>query len=471
MIRRQPARAPVVHTLARLLAITAVSLGGLLTDTAAAADDPPNILLIIADDLGYGDLACQGAEDMRTPHLDGLFAESLKLNRFYANCPVCSPTRAAVMTGCYPDRVGVPGVIRTHASNNWGYFAPIAATLPERLAEQGYETMAVGKWHLGLRAENHPMSRGFDRFQGFLGDMMDDYFTHRRHGNNYMRQGRTEIDPEGHATDLFTAWAETFVRDRGNETVAGSDPSSPWFLYLAYNAPHTPIQPPENWLAKVKEREPGIDDRRAALVALIEHMDAGIGDVLDAVRESGQADDTVIVFTSDNGGQLGVGANNGPLRDGKGSMYEGGLRVPACIRVPGRTRPGSSSNAILATIDLMPTLAELAGGTAAEVIDGVSFTELLDNPDAERRVRDLYFVRREGGRRYSGLTIEAVRYGDYKLVHNLPTADLELFNLAEDPGETTDLADQRPRVTGEMIRRLQRHVQAGGETPWQKSDH
>ncbi len=423
----------------------------------------PNILLIIVDDLGFGDLSCQGASDMQTPNIDALFADSLRLNRFYANCPVCSPTRASVIAGCYPDRVGVPGVIRTHDTNSWGYFAPRAATLPQQLSDLGYHTEAVGKWHLGLRAENHPESRGFDHFKGFLGDMMDDYYNHRRHQVNYMRDGRNEIDPEGHATDLFSNWAVEFIRGRQSE-------QQPWFLYLAYNAPHTPIQPPEAWTAKVKQRQPGIADQRAKLVALIEHMDAGIGQVIEAVRETDQYDDTIIVFTSDNGGQINVGANNGPLRDGKQSMYEGGLRIPAAIRVPGLTQKGASSDSVCATMDLMPTLIEVVGGKASGDIDGRSFAALLDDPGKEMPLRELYFVRREGGVRYAGLTIQALLYDQFKLVHNLPSSELELFHLGDDPGETNNLANKQPKVFREMIARMQKHIQRGGQVPWQKEE-
>ena len=224
-----------------------------------------------------------------------------------------------MLTGCYPDRVGVPGVIRTHRENNWGYYQPFTKTLPHQLQENGYETIAIGKWHLGLSPATHPLSQGFDRFQGYLGDMMDDYYNHRRHGINYMRDDRREIDPKGHATDLFTQWAVEYINGHAEEEVTkdGSSASSatkpsveqkPWFLYLAYNAPHTPIQPPEAWYEKVKAREQAngdtvISDKRAKIVALIEHMDAGIGEVLTALKKSGQYENTVIVFTSDNGGQ------------------------------------------------------------------------------------------------------------------------------------------------------------------------
>ncbi len=432
---------------------------------APAPGNQPNILLIIVDDLGFADIGCLGSTDLKTPHLDRLFSDSLKLSRLYANCPVCSPTRASVLTGCNPDRVGVPGVIRTHDANSWGYFAPVAETLPQQLKELGYRTAAIGKWHLGLREENHPLSHGFDHYRGFLGDMMDDYYDHRRHDINYMRDGRKEIDPQGHATDLFSQWAVDFIRGKRNDPEKAE---KPWFMYLAYNAPHTPIQPPDDTLAKVKRRERGISDTRARLVALIEHMDAGIGSVLNSLEETSQRGRTIIVFTSDNGGQLNVGANNGPLRDGKQSMYEGGLRIPGCIDAPGRTEPGTATDSICSTADFMPTLVELAGGEPPGDIDGISLVSLLDKPDAQWPQRELYFVRREGGSRYAGLTIQALLKGNYKLVQNLPTQKFELFDLEKDPGETTDLAEKQPKVFRSLIQRLQIHVQRGGQTPWQK---
>jgi len=314
------------------VAATAVS-----TRLSAGEKSPmskPNVVLILVDDLGYGDLSCYGATNLRTPHIDRLVSAGVRFDRFYANCPVCSPTRAALLTGRYPDLVGVPGVIRTHRENNWGRLAREAVLLPAVLKRAGYHSALVGKWHLGLDSPDTPNDRGFDRFHGYLGDMMDDYYTHRRHGINYMRLDGEEIDPEGHATDLFTQWSIDYIQERAKS-------NRPFFLYLAYNAPHTPIQPPDDWLERVEKREKGIDRKRARLVALIEHLDDGIGRVMAALEESGAADNTLVIFTSDNGGQLGVGANNGLLRAGKGDMYEGGIRVPMCAVWPGRIAPGS----------------------------------------------------------------------------------------------------------------------------------
>ena len=424
--------------------------------------EKPNILLIVVDDLGFADLGCLGSTDLVTPNLDRLFEQSLRLDRLYANCPVCSPTRASIITGCYPDRVGVPGVIRTHAENSWGNFSPLTQTLPERLSEAGYLTKAIGKWHLGLTPDDHPMSHGFDRFHGFLGDMMDDYFNHLRHGNNYMFIDREEINPSGHATDLFSQWATNWIEQQNEK-----NRDQPWFLYLAYNAPHTPIQPPQAWLEKVQKREPNLPEPRSKLVALIEHMDHGIGEVLSSVRHDRTTRDTIIIFTSDNGGQLNVGANNGKLRDGKQSMYEGGLRIPGCIKVPGVTRANTRTNTVCVTADFYPTIMEILGLKNDARIDGMSLTPLLEDPDHKWHNRELYFVRREGGPRYAGLSIEAVMRGNLKLVHNLPTNSFELFDLEQDPYEENDLANKRPKDLQQLIRRLQFHLQRGGKTPWQ----
>ena len=198
------------------------------------AADRPNLILIIADDLGYGDVSYQGAPDIETPNIDQLAADGITFSNMRANCTVCSPTRAAIMTGRYADRSGVPGVIRTRPQDNWGYLSTKLKTLADRLGDAGYHTGAIGKWHLGLESPNTPCERGFKHFHGFLGDMMDDYYTHLRGGINFMRLNDQEIDPEGHATDLFTDWSIDYIRERA------VDADKPFFMYLAYNAPHFP---------------------------------------------------------------------------------------------------------------------------------------------------------------------------------------------------------------------------------------
>jgi arylsulfatase A-like enzyme len=419
----------------------------------------PNILMILVDDLGYGDLSSYGATDLKTPHIDSLMAAGMRFDNFYANCPVCSPTRAALLSGRYPDMVGVPGVIRTHITDNWGYLSSHAVLLPKLLKPAGYHAAIVGKWHLGLDSPNTPNERGFDHFHGFLGDMMDDYYNHRRHGNNYMRLDEKEIDPEGHATDLFTKWANDYIKDRTKS-------NRPFFLYLAYNAPHAPIQPPDEWLQRVKSREPGISERRAKLVALIEHLDDGIGKVLKALKDAGVSDDTLVIFTSDNGGQLSAGANNGSLRGGKQDMYEGGIREPMCAVWPGRIKPGTRSDRVALTMDLYPTICEAAGAKITHQIDGHSVLPTLLGKSQPDEDRFLFWVRREGGG-YGGRAYYAARYGDYKLVQNNPYEPMELYNLKDDPQERKPLG-RKDRMYQKLFTALRNHIIEAGAVPWQK---
>ena len=428
----------------------------------AAGRSLPNMLVILVDDLGYGDLSSYGAKDLETPHIDSLVQSGLRWDSFYANCPVCSPTRAALLSGRYPDLVGVPGVIRTHAKDNWGYLDPKATLLPQMLSKAGYHTAIVGKWHLGLESPNTPTERGFDFFHGFLGDMMDDYYHHRRHGQHYMRRNKEPIHPEGHATDLFTLWASEYITER-------KDHDQPFFLYLAYNAPHTPIQPPDAWFQRVKAREPGITDRRAKLVALIEHLDAGIGEVIDALKESGQLDDTLIIFTSDNGGQLNVGAQCGPHRGGKQDMFEGGIIVPACAVWPGVIEAGRRTDQLNMTMDIFPTLCDIAGIQRNQTIEGESFLPLLKGDRTPHRTRDMIWVRREGNMRYQGRDYYAFRRGDWKLVQNSPFEPYSLYNLQQDPMETTDVSRRNPSIHRMLTRALMNHIQAAGSIPWQGS--
>lgn len=422
----------------------------------------PNVLIILTDDQGYHDVSYYGTKDVRTPNIDELASEGMRFDNFYANSSVCSPTRAALLTGRYQDYVGVPGVIRTNKENNWGYLDPQAVLLPELLKQQGYQTSIIGKWHLGLESPNVPNDRGFDYFQGWLGDMMDDYVQKRRHGINYMRKNKETIDPPGHATDIFTSWSVDYIKEQQNN-------DSPFFLYLAYNAPHFPVQPPEAWLEKVRAREKGISDKRAKLVAFIEHLDDGIGQVITALKETGQYENTVIIFTSDNGGLLKDEANNGPYRDGKQSMYEGGLRVPTCVVWKDRIKPGTTTQYQVLSMDIFPTLAEIAGCSDVGDIEGRSFLPVLQNSEIKRDPqRPLFFTRREGGKKYGGLTIQAVQFDGWKLLQNSPFGQQELYNLVNDPYEAENLIEDFPDRHMELNALLMEHIQKGGSIPWQK---
>jgi arylsulfatase A-like enzyme len=428
---------------------------------AFSAPAKPNIVVILADDLGRGDYSAFGTSDVRTPNIDRICREGIVFENFYANSCVCSPSRAALMSGFYPDRVGVPGVIRDIPSDSWGYLWPRAVLLPALLHKADYHCALVGKWHLGLEPPNTPNDRGFDYFHGFLDDMMDDYFTHLRNGKNFMRENRQVIDPKGHATDLFTDWACDYLRQRAK--VGGN-----FFLYLAYNAPHDPLQPRPDWLANVQQREPQMNPKRQKLVALIEHMDDGIGRVLQTLDQTGLATNTLVIFNSDNGGVLVNGANNGPWRGGKQQLYEGGIRVPFAARWPAAIKPGSQTSRTALTMDIVATACDVTGIKPPPGIDGISFLPTLLGQKQPENDRELYWVRREGGARYGGKTIEALRRDNWKLVQDSPFAPLELFDLSADPKEANNVAAREKKVFNELSAALRLHVQQGGQVPWQR---
>ncbi len=441
--------------------LAAVLIGVLPSSLAFCADGQrPNFVVILTDDQGYGDVSAYGATDVRTPNIDRIGTEGMLFTSMRANATVCSPSRAALLTGRYADRVGVPGVIRTTPADSWGWFDPGVPTLADVLGEAGYHTALIGKWHLGLKSPNTPNARGFDHFYGFLGDMMDSYTTHRRQGHNYMRLNGAEIDPEGHATDIFSDQAAAYVRDRAER------PATPFFLYLAYNAPHFPIEPPDEWLAEVRRRLPALDDKRARTVALIEHLDAGIGQVLAALDETGLAERTVVVFASDNGGSLLHAQSNLPWRGGKQDHYDGGLRIPFLVRWPGRIPAGARTDHAGLLFDVFPTFTDIAGIEPLDDSDAVSLVPVFQGgsggPD-----RELYFVRREGGLRYGGCSYEALIRGGWKLLRNDPYSPFELYDLEQDPLEEHDLAADHRKRLDELANRLRHHVQRGGSTPWQ----
>ncbi len=421
----------------------------------------PNVLLILADDLGYGDLCSFGAHDIQSPNIDRIAAEGMRFTNFYANCPVCSPTRASLLSGRFPAMVGVPGVVRTFPHQSWGHLTSDSLLLPEILKRAGYHTSIIGKWHLGLNSPNTPNERGFDVFRGFLGDMMDDYYTHRRHDINYMRTNSETIDPKGHATDLFSDWACDELKQRS--------PDQPFFMYLAYNAPHTPIQPPEEWVERVKSRQPGIDPERAKLVALIEHMDAGIGLVLDTLRAQGLEENTIVIFTSDNGGLVRVGANNGGLREGKTTVYEGGIRVPMAACWPNRIPAGTASDRVALTMDMLPTILEAAGVGFSHEIDGSSILPTLLGKSQPEEKRDLFWNWLEGGGPEgggaTGWTTEAIRRGDWKLLKP-KGGSLELYNLHDDPKEMRDLAKIETEKFEELRDALNTQLEKYHQVPW-----
>lgn len=427
---------------------------------AATLPSQPNILFILVDDLGYGDLRITGARDVQTPHMDRLFSGGLVFNHFYANSSVCSPSRAAFLTGRYPDQVGVPGVIRQEKKRSWGHLSERTVLLPERLRLVGYQTAIIGKWHLGLESPNIPNDRGFDFFKGFLGGMMHDYWDHNEDGEYWMRENRMEITPEKiHSTELFTQWATHYLTDR--------DTDKPFFLFLSYMAPHAPIQPPQEWIDRVVKRRLPLDDKRIRYVAFIEHLDHAIGRVVAALEDQALLENTLIVITSDNGGALSYGSSNGALRGEKTMMYEGGIKVPCAFHWQGTLDPGKRTDAMAMIMDLFPTFCELAGVEATGSIAGRSLVEVMASPDQPQQDRTLFWVRRDD-RRTGGQAHYAARHQNFKLVQNTPFEPYQLFDLNEDPRESSPIADTRHPMYRKLQRELIQHIRRSGAVPWQK---
>ena len=281
-----------------------------------------------------------------------------------------------------------------------------------------------------------------------------------------MRHNHMEINPEGHATDIFTDWTIDYLTDRKRD-------KQPFFLYLAYKAPHFPIQPPQEWLDRVIKREKDISGKRAKNVAFIEHLDFSVGRVMQTLEETGLAENTLVVFTSDNGGVLWYAQSNGKLRGGKQDMYEGGIRVPTFFYWKNRITPGSKTDNLAMLMDLYPTFCEVAGAELTHQIDGISILPTLLGNQQTTNDRFLFWVRREGGK-YGGQAYYAARYGDYKILQNTPYEPIQYFNLKNDeyekePLDPSDPSDQIENKIYKTLRsQLQDHIRKAGEIPWQK---
>lgn len=420
--------------------------GAVLAAFATACCDqvvaaPPNIVLLVADDLGWNDVGYHNAR-VNTPHIDRLATAGVELDRFYA-CPVCSPTRAGLMTGRYPHRFG----LHNDVIPPWRDFglSTDEQCLPELLAQAGYQRRAcVGKWHLGhSRRRYHPLSRGFTEFYGHLNGAID-YFTYQREGELDWHRGFQPSRVDGYATTLLADEAVRFIGDHRGE--------APYFLYVPFNAPHSPLQAEQEALVRqgFDPERPRFGSNNAAadlrgrgntkrqtFRAMVDALDRGVGRVLDAIDHSGQAENTLVWFLSDNGGTPQHGGSNKPLRGAKGSVWEGGVRVPAIVRWPARITGGRKLDALTAYIDVLPTLLAAAGGatTPRNEIDGVNLLPLLGGsaPPADR---SLY------------LGHHAVVTQDWKL------KDGRLFEMSARPAERSDLADQHPAVAETLRREL-----------------
>lgn len=438
--------------------------------SACAADTAPrlNVVLIVADDLGAHDLGVTGSKFHETPNLDRLAAAGMRFTQAYSACTVCSPSRAALLTGKYPARLKITDWIKGHDAPkaklrppaNWTQFLPLEEiTLAEHLKTNGYTTAHLGKWHLGGDGFE-PVRQGFDLNLG--GD-------HRGQPPSYFSPYGLPKLPDGvkgeYLTDREASEASNYIATHKDR---------PFFLnYWPYSV-HTPLQAPSNLVAKyeakAKALKTGNSQTNATYAAMLERLDAAVGRILEALQVHGIADRTIVIFTSDNGG-LVLGkqppTSNAPLRSGKGSQFEGGHRVPLIVKWPGVTRPGSTSAVPVMGIDLLPTLLEAAGIPQPEgkaKPDGVSLAALLRDPAAslDRALFWHYPHYHPGG----ATPYAAIREGDWKYLQHYESGTNLLFNLASDPGETHDLAAEQPEKATQLARKLFNwHGSVGAQWP------
>jgi arylsulfatase A-like enzyme len=434
----------------RLVIGAAILYGSTGLAPRVAAQEPPprpHIVYILADDLGWKDVGFHGS-DIRTPSIDTLAQGGARLEQLYAQ-PMCTPSRAALMTGRYPHRYGLQTLVIPSAGK---YGLPTDEwLLPQALKDAGYRTAIVGKWHLGHADRKYwPRQRGFDYQYGpMLGEI--DYFTHSAHGTRDWFRDNQPVVEEGYVTSLLGQDAVNLI--------GSHDPNTPLFLYLTFTAPHAPYQAPKEYL----DRYPHVaDPARRAYAAMITAMDDQIGRVLGALEKRGMRDKTLIVFQSDNGGPRSakftgevdmskstIPADNGPYRDGKGTLYEGGTRVVGLANWPGHIQPGSVVDQPIHLVDMYPTLARLAGASLgkAKSLDGLDVWPTISEGKPSPRDELVYDI--EPFR-------AAIRKGDWKLVWQatLPSR-VELFDLAHDASEKTDLAERNPQKVAELRQRVE----------------
>ncbi|MCA9446018.1 MAG: arylsulfatase [Candidatus Omnitrophica bacterium] len=405
------------------------------TKSEAFAGEQPHIVHIVADDLGWKDVGYHGS-DIRTPNIDSLARNGARLEQFYAQ-PMCTPTRACLMTGRYPFRYGLQTAVIPSAHT---YGLPTDEwLLPQALKEAGYKTAIVGKWHLGHADRKYwPRQRGFDHQYGpLIGEI--DYFTHQQHGVLDWFKNNEPLQEEGYSTTLIGNEAVRVIKDH--------NPATPLYLYLTFNAPHTPYQAPQEYLDQYEHIS---DPSRRAYSGMVTALDDQIGHVLDALEEKNMRENSLIVFHSDNGGtrnamfagegdmsKVIIPCDNGPYRDGKGSLYEGGTRVVALANWPGHIRSGEVDG-MIHVVDMYPTLAKLAGASTAKCkpLDGLDVWSAISEGKPSPRTEVIYNVEpfRAG-----------VREGDWKLIWRTPLPSAtELYNIAEDPSEKNDVAGDHP---------------------------
>ncbi len=393
----------------------------------------PNIVIIMADDLGYADLGCYGSKSIKTPNIDRLAKEGIRFTDFHSNGAVCSPTRAALLTGKYQQRTGISGVVTAKSHRHIGLDLK-EVTFADMLKEAGYVTGMFGKWHVGYPEKYNPVYQGFDEYTGYVSGNVD-YHSHidQEGYEDWWSQNKLQKE-KGYSTDLISNHAVDFIKRHKNEA---------FLLYIPHEAPHSPFQGRNTpAFRKVGARQVVVqrsdEERKLLLKEMIEVMDEGIGKVMQTLNELGLDDNTFVFFCSDNGGAKY--SNNSPLRAGKGTLYEGGQRVAGIARWPGKIKAGTITSETGITMDILPTIAELTGASIPDHIDGVSLHRVLFGAN-KLGGRDLFWQYKNS---------MAMRSGKWKLVLSSNNEKMELFDLDTDLGEQINLADRYPEKAKEM---------------------
>lgn len=418
---------------------------------AAQTNTKPNVVVILADDLGIGDLSCFGAKDIRTPNLDRLAAEGVRFADLHANSPVCSPSRASVITGKYPQHAGIPEILFSRPSFDVPGLKAGEQTLASELKKLGYRTAAIGKWHLGSAKESRPRAQGFDEFFGFYSGWID-YYSHRYYtlGGQPIFHDLWRNDEE--VWEEPTYQSELLARE-ANAFISRQKADNPFFLYLTFGAPHYPMMAPKRFFDRLPT---SMDRDRRMHAAVVEALDESIGSVLNTLKQRG-FENTIVYFQSDNGSTWEVradhmgreyhGGSNGIYRASKGSLFEGGTRVPAILRWPGKAPAGQVSNALCLGMDILPTVLRSAGSKSIDAYDGTDLTAHLTAkaPLADRTVFWEYKAQ------------TCARQGRWKLLidpnEGLGKETLKgtmLFDISADPSEKNDVAASQPVIVQKL---------------------
>lgn len=403
-----------------------------------AGEQPPNLILIMADDLGHAGIGCFGNTEIRTPHLDQMAAEGLRFTHFYANSTVCTPTRAALLTGRYQQRSGMEGVIYVKGPTRELGLSPDEITLAELLKQRGYATGIMGKWHLGYQKSFFPTEQGFDEFYGYVSGNVDFHSHYDNAGIYDWWHNQDSLIEEGYVTDLISQHSLDFIDKHQDQ---------PFLLYIPHEAPHAPFQGRNDPGYRYPDTEFSyygpVADKDAAYREMVEVMDEGIGRIIDKLKALDLDRNTLVVFVSDNGAEKNYG-HNGSLRGWKTNLFEGGIRVPGIAWWPGKITAGESDLPVM-SFDWMPTFLSLSGTPLPEdlKLDGQDLSELL--------LQGAPLARRSLFWRYRGQKV--IRDNHYKLLVDEKAGSM-LFNLQSDPNETTDLAGEQPELVRQLAQKL-----------------